>query len=386
MRRKQLPAGTKDRLFRRAEGVFELEYQVNRLLRQRGFQRIETPVIEFAEVFEGSHNQEGFYRFFDNQGRLLTLRPDMTSPVGRVIASTKVELPLKLRYSGKVFRYHDEMKGLQNEFTQTGIEIIGFPSLKAEYEAILSADRVLAALTVPNYSIEIGHAGIFQHIVTELHLDREQTEQLKIHFLNKSITDIAELAIQIPSVISEFIKEIPKLFGPIEQTLAKAKTLLPENHPILDDLAEIETLVTLFPHSLTQRLRVDLGMVGAMEYYTGIMFSSFSEGIPENFLSGGRYDYLFKRFDLAQTSSVGWALNIDTLFDFLYQKPTKQEHKKILVYFDDKTANIAPDFEQEGIELSLFETYKETLRFAKKWLYDAVWIIDAIGGKEEVKL
>lgn len=386
MRRKQLPAGTKDRLFRRAEGVFQLEYKINQLLRQRGFQRIETPIIEFAEVFEGSHNQEGFYRFFDNQGRLLTLRPDMTSPVGRVIASTKVELPLKLRYSGKVFRYHDEMKGLQNEFTQAGVEIIGFPSLKAEYEAILSADCVLSALNIPNYSIEIGHAGIFQHIVSELELDRAQSEQLKIHFLNKSITDIADLVQQHPSSIDAFLKEIPKLFGDIESTVAKAKQLLPEQHPILTDLAEIETLINFFSEELTSRLRVDLGMVGLMDYYTGIMFSSFSEGIPENFLSGGRYDYLFKRFDLAQTSSVGWAMNVDTLFDRLYQRPTSQEHEKILLYFEEEAATHAGKWDQIGVELSLFSTYEQTLAYAKKWEYDAIWCIDKTGAKQEVKL
>ncbi|EOT45776.1 MULTISPECIES: ATP phosphoribosyltransferase regulatory subunit [Enterococcus] len=386
MRRKQLPAGTKDRLFRRAEGVYQLEYKINELLRQRGFQRIETPIIEFAEVFEGSHNQEGFYRFFDNQGRLLTLRPDMTSPVGRVIASTKVELPLKLRYSGKVFRYHDEMKGLQNEFTQAGVEIIGFPSLKAEYEAILSADCVLSALNIPNYSIEIGHAGIFQQIVSELKLDGAQAEQLKIHFLNKSITDIADLVQQHPSSIDAFLKEIPKLFGDIESTVAKAKQLLPENHPILTDLAEIETLINFFSEELTSRLRVDLGMVGLMDYYTGIMFSSFSEGIPENFLSGGRYDYLFKRFDLAQTSSVGWAMNVDTLFDRLYQRPTGQDHEKILLYFEEDTAIHAGKWDQIGVELSLFSTYEQTLAYAKKWDYNAIWCIDKTGTKQEVNL
>lgn len=282
MRKKQLPAGTHDKLFRRATGVYQLEVQVNQLLSKRGFQRIETPTIEFAEVFEDERNQDDLYRFFDNQGRMLTLRPDMTLPVGRVVASTKVELPLKLSYSGKVFRYHDEMKGLQNEFTQAGVEIIGFPSIKAEFEAILTAEFVLRSLNVPNFSIEIGHAGIFEKIVQELDFSTKEAEALKIHFLNKSISDCYQVATAHPSPVSAFLIALPKLFGEMGPTLAKAKDLLPKQHPILTDLAEIEALVTLFPEAIQKKLRVDLGMVGVMDYYTGILFSSFSEGIPEN--------------------------------------------------------------------------------------------------------
>lgn len=375
MRKKQLPAGTHDKLFRRAAGVYQLEVQVNDLLYKRGFQRIETPTIEFAEVFEDERKQDDLYRFFDNQGRMLTLRPDMTLPVGRVVASTKVELPLKLSYSGKVFRYHDEMKGLQNEFTQAGVEIIGFPSIKAEFEAILTAEFVLRSLKVPNFSIEIGHAGIFEKIVQELAFSDKQAEELKIHFLNKSISECYQVATSHPSAVSDFLIALPKLFGEVDATVAKAKALLPTNHPILADLAEIEALVALFPDAIKQKLRVDLGMVGVMDYYTGIMFSSFSEGIPENFLSGGRYDYLFQRFDMEQTNSVGWAMNLEAVFDLLYRHHDKVNGQKILIHFDAQVAEEAAKLVQAGVELSLFDTPAETRAFARRWGYQEVWFL-----------
>ncbi len=375
MRKKQLPAGTHDKLFRRAAGVYQLEVQVNQLLSKRGFQRIETPTIEFAEVFEDERNQDDLYRFFDNQGRMLTLRPDMTLPVGRVVASTKVELPLKLSYSGKVFRYHDEMKGLQNEFTQAGVEIIGFPSIKAEFEAILTAEFVLRSLHVPNFSIEIGHAGIFEKIVQELAFSTKEAEALKIHFLNKSISDCYQVATAHPSSVPAFLIALPKLFGEVGPTLAKAKDLLPKQHPILTDLAEIEALVALFPEAIQKKLRVDLGMVGVMDYYTGILFSSFSEGIPENFLSGGRYDYLFQRFDMEQTNSVGWAMNLEAVFDALYRHHEKPQGQKILVHFDSSVAEQATALVEPGVELSLFDTAEETRSFAKRWGYQEVWFL-----------
>lgn len=376
MRKKQLPAGTHDKLFRRGHGVYQLEVKVNEFLNKRGFQRIETPTIEFAEVFEDERNQDDLYRFFDHQGRLLTLRPDMTLPVGRVVASTKVELPLKLMYSGKVFRYHDEMKGLQNEFTQAGVEIIGFPSIKAEVEAILSAESVLRKLEVPEFNIEIGHAAIFSKIIKELALSEQETETLKLHFLNKSITGLYAFTKQFPSALDAFIAEIPKLFGDVETVLVKAKALLPKGHPILNDIAEINTLYQLFSKDTQQILRVDLGMVGVMDYYTGIMFSSFSEGIPENFLSGGRYDYLFKRFNMESTSSVGWAINLESVFDLLYRSNARHRKNKVLLHFNVDEAKQVADLVSETVELSLFTNLEETLNFAKKWQYEEVWYFE----------
>ncbi|SJZ56510.1 ATP phosphoribosyltransferase regulatory subunit [Pilibacter termitis] len=373
MRKKQLPAGVQDKLFRRANGVYQLEAQMNELLRVRGFQRIETPTIEFAEVFEDEQNQDSLYRFFDHQGRMLTLRPDMTLPVGRVVASTKIDLPLKLLYSGKVFRYHDEMKGLQNEITQVGIEIIGFPSAKAEIEAILTAEYVLRKLEVPNFHLELGHASIFKKIIDELSLGEQKAEELKGLLLSKNITELFAFTQEFPSDLSKFIAEIPLLFGDVKNVIDKAKHLLPENHPIMEDLYEIEQLFLLFPSKTQEILRVDLGMIGVMDYYTGIMFAGFSEGIPENFLNGGRYDYLFKRFEMSSTTSVGWAMNLELVFDLLYKTQNNQRKNKILVHFETEEIAQVTDLVNAETELSLFANLSETLDYAKKWGYREVW-------------
>ena len=85
----------------------------------------------------------GNYNFFDKNGDLVSLRPDITSQIGRVIASTQVHTPIKFSYSGKVFNYNEEMRGLSNEHTQAGIEIIGFPVHQAMEEAVISAKEAL---------------------------------------------------------------------------------------------------------------------------------------------------------------------------------------------------------------------------------------------------
>lgn len=372
MKTKQLPSGMQDKLFRRAEGVYDLEHQISNMLKSRGFQRIETPTIEFAELFDDKP-QESLYRFFDNQGRLLVLRPDMTLPVGRVVSTTKVELPLKLSYSGKVFRYHDEMKGLQNEITQIGIEIMGFSSLKSEYEAILSACTVLESLELPNFFIEMGHAKLIDAIFNELPLDTMGEKQLYKALINRNMSELRELTKKYPSDLDGLVSELPTLFGEIHSTVNRAKELLPSSHLIVSYLDELIILSELFSKDVQKRLRIDLGMVRSMDYYTGVMFAGYGEGIPDSFLNGGRYDDLLEHFGIENAYSVGWAMNLESIFDLLYKYKEKETALRKMIYVDELTQLKTIDGLEKEVELSLFGSLKETKEFAKKWGYEEIW-------------
>lgn len=375
MKTKQLPSGMQDKLFRRAEGVYDLEHEVSEILKKRGFQRIETPTIEFAELFDDKP-QESLYRFFDNQGRLLVLRPDMTLPVGRVVSTTQVKLPLKLSYSGKVFRYHDEMKGLQNEMTQIGIEIMGFSSMKSEYEAIFSAFTVLNELAVPNFFIEVGHARLVDTMMSELPLDDVGRRQIKNALRNRNISELKELTRKYPSKINEFVAELPTLFGDITSVVARVKQLLPENHDIVIYLDELLILNELFPEDVQKRLRIDLGMMRSMDYYTGIMFSGYGTGFPDSLLNGGRYDDLLENFGVENAYSVGWAMNLEGIFDLLYKHKEKSTSSRKMIHVDDLSQLKMVHSLAKDMELSLFHSLNETKQFAKKWGYEEVWYLD----------
>ncbi|TXI90350.1 MAG: ATP phosphoribosyltransferase regulatory subunit, partial [Chryseobacterium sp.] len=116
MKKTSLPIGMHDKLFKRARVTYQIERNISDLLMEKGFNRIETPTLEHFEVF-GDEVSSNHYNLFDKKGALLSLRPDITSQIGRVIASTQVEPPIKFSYSGKVFNYHEEMRGLINEHT-----------------------------------------------------------------------------------------------------------------------------------------------------------------------------------------------------------------------------------------------------------------------------
>ncbi|MBP1045378.1 ATP phosphoribosyltransferase regulatory subunit [Enterococcus sp. BWM-S5] len=383
-----LPSGTKDKLFREANGAYELEQKVNQIVRKRGYQRVDTPLIEFEDVFQADEIEGLLYRFFDKQGRLLVLRPDMTMPIGRVAATAGIQPPLKLSYSGRVFRFNSEMTGEQNELTQAGIELIGFSSVKAELECISCAVEILTELNIPNFHFELGHAGLLKEISTYLQLNAEGKRTLKELLSNKNLSALNEFVQQHPSKLDRFIKELPKLFGDVSVVLAAAEAMLPEETAIaavLEEINKMAQLITLTHPDIS--LTVDLGSVALMDYYTGILFNGYADLIPEIFLRGGRYDHLVEQFGHTRIPAVGLGINLDTLVALQYRLGilADLEHAKVLVHASLEDIAIAQKFvcQSENSELSLFDTWEEALAYGEKWAYDEVILIQ---GKEIIRV
>ncbi len=90
MKKTTLSLGMHDKLFKRARTMYQIEHRICDLLMTKGFLRIETPTLEHFEVFSDVVDN-GNYNFFDKNGDLVSLRPDINSQIGRVIASTQVQ-------------------------------------------------------------------------------------------------------------------------------------------------------------------------------------------------------------------------------------------------------------------------------------------------------
>lgn len=315
MKKTTLPVGMHDKLFKRAATMYRLERDISDLLIERQFRRIETPTLEHTEVF-GDELKNTHYHLFDKSGDLLSLRPDITSQIGRVIASTQVETPIKFSYSGKVFHYNEELRGLLNEHTQAGVEIVGYPADKALKEAVLSAKSALDVAGVKVYQFEFSHAAILQTIYDELDLDDISQHQLEGAIIDKNITALHTFTEKHPSEFDTFIEALPFLFGESHDVLAKARQLV-KHKLILRALDDLEALLGDIYRFLPQTT-VDLAQVPSLPYYTGMMFKVFGENVPDAFVSGGRYDKLFERFGASELTAVGWAVDLDSIYQAIH--------------------------------------------------------------------
>ncbi|MGT2948188.1 ATP phosphoribosyltransferase regulatory subunit [Streptococcus devriesei] len=317
MKKTSLPVGMHDKLFKRARAMYEIERDISDLLIKEGFNRIETPTLEHFEVFADEVLPE-HYHLFDKKGNLLSLRPDITSQIGRVIASTRVETPIKFSYSGKVFKDNEELRGLLNEHTQAGIEIVGYEAEAALKDALLSANSALRVSGLKDYKFEFSHAHILQTIFASLQIPAHAKEELAVLIQDKNITGLNEFTFRYPSEFDSLIRELPFLFGESTQVLEKARRLS-QNPGILQALADLENMLKGLDDMLSD-ITLDLAQIAAMPYYTGIMFKVFGDKIPDAFVSGGRYDKLFERFGAKELTAFGWALDIDSVYQAIHDQ------------------------------------------------------------------
>lgn len=383
--KKSLPNGMRDRLFREAYGSEALENQIMELLNNRGYQRIETPSVEFEDVFNIVDNQDNLYRFYDGRGRTQVLRPDVTLPIGRVIATTGVKLPLQLAYSGKIFRDGRELEGTRNELTQIGIELIGYSSIKAELECLLCSYEVMKAMKIPDVHFELGHSAILPVIEAELDFSLEEKLAFRKTLGEKNISEMQEFVKEHPSEYDAFLAELPMLFGEIEETLALAKASLPKNTPVLQLLDELQLLEQYLKNIADEfPITVDLGIVAKKDYYTGIIFNAYGASIAEDFLSGGRYDRLLEKFDMEPTTAVGVALHLDAIIEAQYEMGILPKQPKIERLIFAPVANFieAQQLISSTQQLSLFDTLEETMDYAKRWQIPEIIVIDEEGQRK----
>ena len=126
-----------------------LERRLGDVFSAWGYGLVETPVVERLDALEAAAGPlEGTaFRLVDLDGRLLALRPEMTVPIARLVASRMAEQPgpHRLRYAADVFREHESLRGQARQFTQVGVELLGASGPAADAEVVALLVEALAA-------------------------------------------------------------------------------------------------------------------------------------------------------------------------------------------------------------------------------------------------
>ncbi len=145
------PEGTRDLLFDECAARRTVEDKLQQLFKSYGYSEVITPGLEFYDVFMLKSRyfaQESMYKLSDGKGRLMVIRPDSTMPIARLSATRLKDevFPLKLFYNQNIFRINPKDSGRDDEITQSGVEIIGGDSKKADMEILNLATEDLTDL------------------------------------------------------------------------------------------------------------------------------------------------------------------------------------------------------------------------------------------------
>lgn len=312
------------------------------------------------------------YKLTDNKGRILVVRPDSTLPIARVAATRlrDAELPLRLFYRQNVYRNKPAMRGRSDEIHQMGIELIGSDSKRADLEVLTGAIEVLSTLENDSFRFEIGDIGYFRQLVEKLDADKETKEEIRSLIEVKNYPALNDLLDSIgKNEITSALKQLPRLFGG-EEVFEKAEKLFDGGKEIIANLRGIYNSLAALGYN--GKITVDLGLVNKLDYYTGIVIKGYLEGYGDAVLSGGRYNKLLAEFGY-DVPAIGFAVNIDAAAKVIKQSGTYSAPvPEVIVFGKDgyemKSAEYAANLRKDGqiVELSVFDTYEETLSYAEK--------------------
>ncbi len=283
-----------------------------------GYEEYLSPLIEPTEVYLAKGNEEivreQTYTFEDRGGRSVTIRPEMTPSISRMVAGRRQEMgyPARLFSICNYMRYERMQRGRLREFWQLNADIFGVDGIAAEHEVITMADQMLQSFGAKRamYEIRINSRKFVNYMLSE-YFGFSDVETLTLVRLIDRIDKMsrAEFAALAEAAISPKLRDD----GVVTRLLAVLDCKGPADLP--EDLASSETLngltelmVMLETDGITSA-RFDIKLMRGFDYYTDIVFEAFDLHPDNNraMFGGGRYDGLVGQFGVEPVATFGFA-------------------------------------------------------------------------------
>jgi ATP phosphoribosyltransferase regulatory subunit len=287
------------------------------------YEEVITPTLDYYSLFErgmGPSEAHHAFRFTDTDGRLLALRPDVTSGIARVTATLFANRPrpLRLCYAAPVFRQQGPSPiEWRRESTQIGCELVGQNSTAADMEVLVIACEVLRHLGLDcTYVITLNDVEVFNGVAESLGFDSGARDQLRQLVDGRNVADLEDFLTSCASLEEgRAFSQLIRLSGRLE-TLDKARRVITNarSSAALDRLESLWRIIESL--AISDHFEIDLGDVSRLDYYTGLTFKIYIEGSGARVGSGGRYDNLTANFGKSE-AAVGFVLDLDALAGLL---------------------------------------------------------------------
>ena len=329
-----------------------------------GFQEFDAPILEPLELFtqkSGEEIVEQLFSFEDKGGRKVALRPETTPSLARLVGAkaSSLKMPVKWFNITENFRYERPQKGRLRSFYQFNVDIIGEKSFRADAELISLAiesfkkfgltrehffvrlsDRQLWKLWLNGFEI-IDESSVLKILSIldkwEKMPEAEIKENITKALLSKNCNaeDFFEKTNLLKNASS--LNEILSLFSNFSQDIkTQTSAHLEQWQNLLNELENLNCI---------EFVKIDLGVVRGLAYYTGFVFEVFEEGKQGRALAGGgRYDDLMEKLTGHSLPATGFAAGDVTLGEILQKYNLQQNQQQInscFLAFDEKFRKLA---------------------------------------------
>ncbi|MCQ2501017.1 MAG: ATP phosphoribosyltransferase regulatory subunit [Lachnospiraceae bacterium] len=328
------PEGVRDIMAVECDKKRYLEHKIDKLFRSYGYQSIQTPSMEFFDVFAkevGSIPSRELYKFIDREGNTLVLRPDFTPSIARAVAMyfNQEDMPLRLSYRGSVFQNNTSYQGRLKESTQMGVEFINDGSVEADAEIIALAVQTMQRAGIKDFQVNVGEVNYFQSLVEEAQLDEEIITELKQLLDIKNLFGVQELIEKqnLRKDLEKALAQIPSLFGNAD-VLDTAYSLT-QNERAKNAVLRLKKIYELLKfYGCEKYVTFDFSMLSKYSYYTGIIFQGYTYGTGDAVIKGGRYDGLLEKFG-KKAEAIGFVTEVDSLLNAIERQKLQLPVKDI---------------------------------------------------------
>lgn len=273
-----------------------------------GYEEYNASILEPSELYRSKTSEEIInnqtYTFTDRGEREVTLRPELTPTLARMVAARHRDISFPARWYAiaNCFRYEGTQKGRLREFWQLNADILGTESVTADAEIIAIAHGVLRSLGADerDFEIRVSDRRLLDAIYEEIHASPEiKAEVTRLLDRREKIPDFREKLVQTLSA-----KNAEKLLEYLERTTSTAY------------LEELRGQLELMG---VRNMIIDTKITRGFDYYTGMVFEIFDTdpGNKRSLAGGGRYDNLLSLFGGERIPAVGFAMGDVTARDFL---------------------------------------------------------------------
>lgn len=357
-----------------------------------GYIEYNASILEPTELYEAKSSEELIkeqtYSFKDRGDRNVTLRPEITPTVARMIAQKRRELGFPLRWYtiANVFRYERPQRGRLREHWQLNADLFGVSGIEADIEIISLAYQTLKDIGAKDddFKIKINYVGILSKCIKkEFDLNDEKTSALiKIIDRYGKISD------------EDFKKRASKILKETEisKLLYKIKTQSKEEFELYEEISYLKNLKNKLS-KFGINIIIDPFLTRGFDYYTGVVFEVYDTNPKNNrsMFGGGRYDNLLEIFGADKIPAVGFGMGDVTIHNFLETRGLLPKYistaNLMLCALDKKninfTENLAVKLRKQGLNVSVNLSDKKIKNLIKLADKQSIPYIICIGENEE---
>lgn len=314
----RIPSGTRDVLPDEMRELRAMTDRVRTVFERAGYGEVYTPALEYEDTFaredrQPMHSVTGAnrpaYRMFDEQGNVLVLRPDMTIPIARLVATryAHADPPFRFSYFAHAYRGVRPQRGQSRELLQAGVELIGAPAPDGTAEILTVLCAALDTAGLETYRVGLGDASLYPELLASFGVPDDSREVILTALAGGDFVsverEIRELGLS--SEESDLLLRVPRIRGGPEVLAGLSGQL----DRAATGMRAVRQLVT---PAVAERLIFDFGLVRSLGYYTGAVFQVYDPAYGVPIGSGGRYDELLGAFG-RPLPAVGFALNVERL-------------------------------------------------------------------------